>query len=82
MNDAPKLRRVLREPAARAFLGLGPTQFWDLVNKGILPQPFKPHENARINLWFEDELAEYQASRAEQRNIKSRPGPAAMKSSQ
>jgi predicted DNA-binding transcriptional regulator AlpA len=77
MNDVPQLRKVLREREARAFVGLKPTQFREYVEQGVIPPPIKPHDNARINLWFEDELAEYQAKRAERRNIKH-PLPAAL----
>jgi hypothetical protein len=73
-----ELRNVVREPKARAACGgLGKSQFWDLIKDGVLPAPFKPHDNSRVNLWFEDELIKYQQARAEKRNLKGPGGPAA-----
>jgi predicted DNA-binding transcriptional regulator AlpA len=69
-NAAPKLRRVLREPEVRKALGYKKTQFDEAVKAGVLPQPFKPHENARINLWFEDEIIAHQEARRAARDTR------------
>jgi predicted DNA-binding transcriptional regulator AlpA len=69
------LRRIVREPEAIAASGLGRSVFWDMVNNKLFPQPFKAHDRSRTNLWFLDEVINWQQQRAAVRNQKAPPGP-------
>jgi predicted DNA-binding transcriptional regulator AlpA len=74
-----KLRRVLREPEARAATGLGKTQFWAAVDRGDLPQPFRLFDGSRALLWFQDELIDLLERRSAVRNQKGPPVPRPVK---
>jgi predicted DNA-binding transcriptional regulator AlpA len=70
-----KLRRVLREPEARAATGLRKTQFWEAINRGDLPQPFRLFDGSRALLWYEDEFIDLLERRSAVRNEKGPPIP-------
>ncbi len=59
---------VLRKNAAMAFVGLGPTQFDDLVSRGELPPPIRIFDNGRAIAWVRAELVEWMEERIKARD--------------
>jgi predicted DNA-binding transcriptional regulator AlpA len=59
---------VLRGRDARAFVGLGPTQFAKYVRLGDLPQPVKLTDNGRAVAWLKTELEAWLAARVAKRD--------------
>jgi predicted DNA-binding transcriptional regulator AlpA len=58
---------VLRGRDARAFVGLGPTQFAKYVRLGHLPQPVKLTDRGRAVAWLKTELEAWLLARVAKR---------------
>jgi predicted DNA-binding transcriptional regulator AlpA len=59
---------VLRRPGARAFVGLGNTQFDQYVEAGDLPAPIRITDNGRSVAWLRSELEQWLAARIAKRD--------------
>jgi predicted DNA-binding transcriptional regulator AlpA len=59
---------VLRSRDARAFIGLGATQFSKYVRDGVLPQPITLTDDGRAVAWIKTELEAWLLARVAKRD--------------
>ena len=55
------MRKVLRKPAVLGATGWSNSTLYEKIAKGLFPKPVKLDPNGRVSVWFEDEVAAFQA---------------------
>jgi prophage regulatory protein len=53
------LRRLLRLPAVEDAVGMGKTQIYEAIERGVFPKPVPILEGGRAVGWVEDEIIAY-----------------------
>jgi hypothetical protein len=71
MNTA---RKVWREHDLKALDGMAHSRRDEMIRAGEYPPPAKVFEGGRANIWFDDEIAAFQAWRRDRRDGKAKKG--------